>query len=195
MIHFNRAASAVRCARSVAVAAALLLLAPGAALGVILDGMNQCTVKLSDGTDVVLYGEFISKMSPGARSVAADADLETQRIAEIQARGLPALERYRYNGYVTTADVRSRAYLKADRDRENVGKTDGEATRDLSGRQVIICIFVKFRAVLLLASAAPLRNDRLVAFRGVLADQVFLSAISGQVLFRPRGETTRETGP
>src|SRR5262245_57537046 len=32
------------------------------ASAVILDGTNQCTVKLSDGTDVVLFGEFISSM-------------------------------------------------------------------------------------------------------------------------------------
>jgi hypothetical protein len=40
-----------------------LLLVGTRASGVILDGMNQCTVKLSDGTDVVLYGEFISKLT------------------------------------------------------------------------------------------------------------------------------------
>jgi hypothetical protein len=40
-----------------------LTLLGGSASAVILDGMNQCTVKLADGTDVVLYGEFISKLT------------------------------------------------------------------------------------------------------------------------------------
>lgn len=48
---------------SLLLAALLLALPAGTASAVILDGMNQCTVKLSDGTDVVLYGEFVSKLS------------------------------------------------------------------------------------------------------------------------------------
>jgi hypothetical protein len=50
--------------------ASLTLLGRGAS-AVILDGMNQCTVKLSDGTDVVLYGEFVSKLTTRGTEPAA----------------------------------------------------------------------------------------------------------------------------
>ncbi len=61
-----------------------LLLAPAAATGVTLDGMNPCTVKLSDGADVQLYGEFISKFDTrGADGVGGPV-------------ALPALQRYRH---------------------------------------------------------------------------------------------------
>ena len=44
----------------------LLAFAAAPAAAVILDGTNECTVKLNDGTDVVLYGEFVSRI--GSRS-------------------------------------------------------------------------------------------------------------------------------
>ena len=48
----------------------VLMIAAAPASGVILDGTNECTVKLDDGTDVVLYGEFVSRI--GSRSADGD---------------------------------------------------------------------------------------------------------------------------
>ncbi len=56
------------------------------ARAVILDGMNQCTVKLSDGTDVVLYGEFISKLT------ARGDESETPLVPFDRARHLGVFE-------------------------------------------------------------------------------------------------------
>lgn len=141
------------------VALALLALAPNTAGAVILDGMNQCTVKLSDGTDVVLYGEFVSKMGGGAgqsckssgtlgslrmlqaRGVGSDpGDLESEVLARATAQGIPALERYRHAGYVDTPLVTSRdsdggsqrpwSGDRTNRNREGVGMTNGQSTQD-----------------------------------------------------------------
>jgi hypothetical protein len=56
---------------------------------VVIDGNNQCTVKLSDGTDVVLYGEYVSKIQP--RSVdgeVGEAETEIAPISHARFTGL-----------------------------------------------------------------------------------------------------------
>ena len=44
------------------------------ASAVVLDSMNQVTIKLKDGMDVVLYGEYISKIS-GRSAEDAEYDM------------------------------------------------------------------------------------------------------------------------
>ena len=131
------------------VAAALATcLVPAGATAVILDGMNQCTVKLSDGTDVVLYGEFVSKMggkvnecqkkSGGARflrrSVGEEID-EEEMMTAIGEDGLPALDRYRETGFYPASELTTRGQdLNAQRKGDQIGKTGdkdtGEHLRD-----------------------------------------------------------------
>ncbi len=155
---------ATRTALAATATAALLLLAPGTAAAVILDGMNQCTVKLSDGTDVVLYGEYVSKMGGGAgqsckssgplrvmraRSVGEDAgDLEEEVMEHAASQGLPTVERYRARGFEDTpplvaprrSDGGSERWWNPNRtrrDRASVGKTEGQNTQDFIRNQAM----------------------------------------------------------
>ncbi len=82
--------------RLLRLAAALLapLLAPGTAVGVILDGTNQCTVKLVDGTDVVLYGEFVSKLRGAGEN--GKSCVRTKGTEPEEEEMLPALSLYRH---------------------------------------------------------------------------------------------------
>ncbi len=74
----------------------LLLALPAApAAAVILDGANQCTVKLRDGTDVVLYGEFKSKLGGGTTSCVSQRGVEDDETPR-----LSALSGYRQKGFL-----------------------------------------------------------------------------------------------
>jgi hypothetical protein len=87
---------------------AALLLIGASSSAVILDGMNACTVKLSDGTDVQLYGEFISKLT--TRGTESDS----QPFAYQSARNVGI---YEAKPVVATRDTASdHAQAKAEQD-------------------------------------------------------------------------------
>jgi hypothetical protein len=71
--------------------AALVALGGTSASAVILDGMNQCVVKLSDGTDVVLYGEFVSKLAPRGDDGAPQALVPFDRVRRNGVFDVPAI--------------------------------------------------------------------------------------------------------
>jgi hypothetical protein len=99
--------------------AALALMIPVAAPAVVLDGMNKCTVKLSDGMDVVLYGEFVSKL--GRRG---EGDEGT-------SGPLPPLSSYREAGfYDAEGDGVTTRAPSGNRNQAGVGQIDGKDSKD-----------------------------------------------------------------
>jgi hypothetical protein len=67
----------------------LVLLLGTGANAVVIDGNNQCTVKLGDGTDVVLYGEYVSKIQPrSADGEVGEAETEIAPISHARLTGL-----------------------------------------------------------------------------------------------------------
>jgi hypothetical protein len=67
---------------------ALALFVGASARAVVIDGNNQCSVKLGDGTDVVLYGEYESKIQPRGLDDEGEARNEIVPISHTRLTGL-----------------------------------------------------------------------------------------------------------